>query len=68
MIDKDLERLNEITKELEKEETSLSDGLKLYQEGSELAKSLYKELNETKGKITVLKQELDKFKEEGING
>ncbi len=67
MFDKDLERLNEITNELEKEETTLSKGVELYEEGSKLAKSLYEELLNSKGKITILKQELDKFKEEGLD-
>ena len=67
MFDKDFERLNEISKELENENISLNKGLELYEEGSNIAKNLYKELNEAKGKITVLKQELDKFREEGLD-
>ena len=67
MFDKDLERLSQISKELESDSVSLSKGLELYEEGSQLAKSLYEEIYKTKGKITVLKQELDKFKEEGLD-
>ena len=67
MFDKDLERLIEISKEIENENTSLNKGLELYEEGSNIAKNLYKELNSVKGKITVLKQELDKYKEEGLD-
>ena len=67
MFDKDLEKLVEISKELEREDTTLSEGVKLYEEGCELAKSLFKELDEVKGKITMLKQELDKYKEEGLD-
>lgn len=67
MFDKDLERLNEIANELEKEDTTLSRGVELYEEGSKLAKSLYDELLNVKGKVTILKQELDKYKEEGLD-
>lgn len=67
MFDKDLERLIEISKEIENENTSLNKGLELYEEGSNIAKNLYKELNSVKGKITVLKQDLDKYKEEGLD-
>lgn len=67
MFDKDLARLNEISKELENDEVSLNKGLELYEEGNKLAKSLYEEINKAKGKITVLKQDLDKYREEGLD-
>lgn len=67
MFDKDLERLVEISKELENDKITLGKGIELYEEGSELAKSLFKELNDVKGKVTILKQELDKYKEEGLD-
>ena len=66
MFDKDLEKLVEISKELEKEDTTLSKGVELYEEGCKLAQSLFKALDDVKGKITLLKQELDKYKEEGL--
>ena len=43
MFDKDLEKLVEISKELEKEDTTLSKGVELYEEGCKLAQSLFKE-------------------------
>ncbi len=67
MFDKGLERLNEISTILEKDTTSLSEGVELYEESVALAKQMYEELNNTKGKITVIKQELDKFREEGLD-
>lgn len=67
MVDKDLQRLNDICVELEDENTTIKKGVELYEEGINIAKSLFEEINKTKGKITILKQELDKFREEGLD-
>ena len=53
--------------ELEKDATTLSKGVELYEESVALAKQMYEELNNVKGKITVIKQELDKYREEGLD-
>ena len=53
------ERLQEIVKILEKNDVSIEEGTKLYEEGVEIAKKCYEILNKNKGKITVLKDELD---------
>ncbi len=55
------ERLQEIIKQLEKNELPLDEATKLYEEGVILAKNCYKQLNESKGKVTILKTELDKI-------
>jgi len=55
------ERLQEIIKQLEKNELPLDEATKLYEEGVVLAKNCYKQLNESKGKVTILKTELDKI-------
>lgn len=52
-------RLQEIIKVLEKNDTSIEEGTKLYEEAVTIAKNCYKILNENKGKVTVLKEELD---------
>lgn len=54
-------RLQEIVKKLEKNDVSVEEGTKLYEEGVEIAKKCYEILNESKGKITILKEELDKI-------
>lgn len=54
-------RLQEIVKRLEKNDVSVEEGTKLYEEGVEIAKKCYEILNESKGKITILKEELDKI-------
>ena len=63
-LDEKLVELKTITEKLEKDETSLDESLVLFDKGVELAKDCYKVLNETKGKITVLKQDLEVMKEE----
>lgn len=55
------ERLQEIVKKLEKNNVSVEEGTKLYEEGTEIAKKCYEILNNSRGKITILKEELDKL-------
>ncbi len=55
------QRLQEIIKKLEKNDTSIEEGTKLYEEGVKIAKDCYNILNTNKGKITTLKQELDEL-------
>lgn len=66
-LDEKLVELKSITEKLEKDETSLDESLVLFDKGVELAKDCYKVLNETKGKITVLKKDLEVMKEEQFN-
>lgn len=56
--------LNEIISKLENEKVSLSDANKLYERGAELVKFSLNQLEEVKGKITIIKKDLDKFIEE----
>lgn len=63
-IDKKIQRLQEITAKLEETEISLEEGIKLFEEGSNLAKDCYSALNEAKGKITIIKKDIESFKEE----
>lgn len=56
MIEKDIQRLEEIEKLLEKG-TTLDESLKLYEEGCKLAKNCLKELDKAKGKIVMIKKE-----------
>lgn len=54
-------RLQEIIKLLEKNDTSIEEGTKLYEEGVKIAKDCYNILTTNKGKVTILKQELDEI-------
>lgn len=55
------ERLQEIIKALEKNELPLEETTKLFEEGVKLAKKCFEKLKESKGKVTILKNELDAF-------
>lgn len=59
MIEKDLKRLEEISALLDKG-VSLDEGLKLYEEGCKLAKNCIKELEKAKGKIIMIKNNMQK--------
>ncbi|MDY5041994.1 MAG: exodeoxyribonuclease VII small subunit [Eubacteriales bacterium] len=66
-IDEKIKKLQEIADKLDKNEVTFEESLKLFEEGNQIAKELYTELNNAKGKVTILKQDLDKFREEGMN-
>ena len=55
-------RLQEIVSKLENNNISIEEGIKLYEEGVEISKKCYEILNESKGKITFLKNELEEIK------
>ena len=63
-LDEKLVELKSITEKLEQDETGLDESLALFDKGVALAKDCYKVLNETKGKISVLKKDLEVMKEE----
>ena len=46
---------------------SMSDGVKLYEQGVLIAKECYEELNSVKGKINVIRQDLEKYREESLD-
>lgn len=56
--------LEEIITKLEDEKTPFSEAQKLYGRGTELVKFCLSNLDEVKGKITIIKKDLDKFIEE----
>ena len=45
-------------------QTGLNLAVKLYEEGMLLAKDCYKSLNEIKGKVTIIKQDIEAYREE----
>ncbi len=63
MLEKNIKRLEEIASLLEKGVT-LDESLKLYEEGSKLAKLCLEELEKAKGKITMIKKDFDKKEKE----
>lgn len=63
-LDEKLNELKNITEKLEEDSVGLDESLKLFDSGVGIAKECYKVLNETKGKITILKKDLEVMKEE----
>lgn len=54
-------RLQEIIKKLESNDVSVEEGAKLYEEGVQIAKKCYELLKTNKGKVVILKEELEKL-------
>ena len=54
-------RLEEIVSKLENGNVTLDEGTKLFEEGAALVKDCYLALDKTKGKITTVKNELEKI-------
>ncbi len=46
----------------------LEEGVALFEKGSELCKACFEKLDGAKGKISVIRQNLDKFIEDKISG
>lgn len=63
-FEKSIKNLEDICSKMEDENITLDDGVKLYEQGVTIAKDCYSELSNIKGRVTVIKQDLDKFKEE----
>ena len=59
--------LQEIATKMEDSSLSMSEGVKLYEEAVTLAKDCYEELSNVKGKVNIIKQDLEKYKEESLD-
>lgn len=53
--------LDDIIEKLESGKVGLKEGAKLFERGSEISEALYKEFNESKGKIFVIRDNLEKL-------
>ena len=62
-FDESNNRLQEIIKQLEKNDVSIEEGTKLYEEGVLIAKNCYETLKKNKGKVMILKEELENLSE-----
>jgi len=65
-LEEKIKKLQEITTKMENPEMGMVEGVKLYEEGVLLAKECYKQLNDVKGKINIIKQDLDSYREESF--
>ena len=59
-----IKELEEITLKLNEGKVPMSEAVKLFDRGVELSKFCYKELNQLKGKVTIVKEELGTLIEE----
>ena len=66
-FEKKLNELQEITKNLENPDLSMDEGVALYEKGVNLAKDCYKILNEVKGKVNIIKKDIETFREESFD-
>ena len=58
-LDEKLKKLKDITEKLESGNVGMEEGIKLFEEGTAVAKECYTALNEAKGKITQIKKQMD---------
>ena len=59
--EKSLEKLDDILVRLDNKETTIEQGIELYEQGLSIARDCLAALNESKGKITVLQDKLDRL-------
>jgi len=62
-----LEELDLLIKKLESGEVGCDEASKMYEDGAQLAKDLLKNLEMTKGKVSVIRDELNSLIEENID-
>lgn len=65
-FEKKINELQDITKALENPDIKMDEGVELYQKGVEIAKECYTMLNEVKGKVNIIKKDLETFREESF--
>lgn len=66
-FEESLEQLNNIKEGLENPEITLDESINLYSKSVEYTKKCLDILKETEGKITIIKEELDKIVERPLN-
>lgn len=61
-----IEKLEEITNKLEKEQLSLDESVKLFEEGMQISKECNSKLEDAEKRITILINQNDEIKEENF--
>jgi exodeoxyribonuclease VII small subunit len=61
-----IEKLEEITNKLEKEQLSLDESVKIFEEGMQISKECNSKLEDAEKKITILINNNDEIKEENF--
>lgn len=62
-----VKKLEEILDKIQSGEVGLDEANKLFTEGVELSKSCFQMLEESKGKVTVLRKEIESYIEKPFN-
>jgi len=65
-LEENFEKLKKITEKLENGKVGLDESVKLFEEGAELVKQCLEELKKIKGKISIIKKDVEKFVEEEV--
>ena len=65
-FEKKIQELQDITKSLEDPNIKIDKGVELYEKGVEIAKDCYAMLNTVKGKVNIIKKDLETFREESF--
>lgn len=66
-LEKKLKEIEEIVSKLENPDLNMDEGVILYEKGAQIIKDCYEVLNATKGKVNVIKKELESYKEEALD-
>ena len=66
-LDDNLKKIEEIVVSMENPNISINEGIKLFEEGATIAKECLSELNDIKGKVNVIKKDLETYKEENLD-
>ena len=66
-LDENLKKIEDIVASMEDPNLSINEGVKLYEQGVNLAKECLTELNDIKGKVNVIRKDLDAYKEESLD-
>ncbi len=62
-----LKELQEITQKLENPSINIDEGVRLYEQGANIAKECFATIAQVKGKVTVIRQDLENFREENLD-
>ena len=65
-LEEKIARMEEISVLLENPNLNIDEGVKLYEEGALLAKDCLAQLQEVKGKVNIIKKDLEVYKEENM--
>ena len=66
-LNKELDKLQTLTKELEDENISLDDSFKKYTEACNIIEACVKEVGSVKGNVTVLRDKIENMIEENLD-